>query len=264
MTEDDEQSVEPVARLSNTQKVGVSVLISIFVVIVGIIVFGRQHINVGIFAAAGIIVISFLLSILYLIIRNLLQKLDEAYGKIKLISITDELTQLHNIKHFDALFKNELSKAIRHDRDLSCFILDIDHFKTLIENYGQKFCDVVLLETADVIKDNSRSTDIVARYASDKFICLLPETDVDSAIILSKRLRALVEGEPFSYEEVSETIHITISIGATSCKPSADKNIDIYNIINSTNKALDLAKERGGNRVEYLVTNNTQASQSQS
>lgn len=264
MTDDNEQSVEPVTRISNAQKVGMSVLISVFVVIMGMIVFGRQHINVNIFATAGTIVIAFLLSILYLIISNLLQKLNEAYAEINLISITDELTQLHNIKHFDALFENELNKAIRHNRDLSCFILDIDHFKTLIENYGQKFCDEVLLETADVIKDNSRSTDIVARYASDKFICLLPETDVESAIILSKRLRALVEGESFSYEEDNKTIHITISIGATSCKPGADKGIDIYNIINSTNKALDLAKERGGNRVEYLVTSNTQASQSQS
>ncbi|MFB3090676.1 MAG: GGDEF domain-containing protein, partial [Gammaproteobacteria bacterium] len=163
MTDDNEQSVEPVARISNAQKVGISVLISVFVVIMGMIAFGRQHINVSVFAAAGTIVITYLLSILYLIISNLLQKLNEAYAEINLISITDELTQLHNIKHFDALFENELNKAIRHDRDLSCFILDIDHFKTLIENYGQIFCDEVLLETADVIKDNSRSTDIVAR-----------------------------------------------------------------------------------------------------
>ncbi|MCH8262684.1 MAG: GGDEF domain-containing protein [Proteobacteria bacterium] len=264
MTDDNEQSVESVTRISNAQKMGMSVLITVFVVIMGMIVFGRQHINISVFAAAGTIVIAYLLSILYLITSNLLKKLNEAYAEINLISITDELTQLHNIKHFDALFENELSKAIRHNRDLSCFILDIDHFKTLIENYGQIFCDEVLLETADVIKDNSRSTDIVARYASDKFICLLPETDVESAIILSKRLRALVEGESFSYEEDNKTIHITISIGATSCKPGADKGIDIYNIIGSTNKALDLAKERGGNRVEYLVTSNTQASQSQS
>ena len=264
MTDDNEQSVESVTRMSNAQKIGMSVLITVFVVIMGMIVFGRQHINVSVFAAAGTIAIAYLLSVLYLITSNLLKKLNEAYAEINLISITDELTQLHNIKHFDALFENELNKAIRHDRDLSCFILDIDHFKTLIENYGQIFCDEVLLETADVIKDNSRSTDIVARYASDKFICLLPETDVESAIILSKRLRALVEGESFSYEEDNKTIHITISIGATSCKPGADKGIDIYNIINSTNKALDLAKERGGNRVEYLVTSNTQASQSQS
>ncbi len=263
MTEDDEQSVEPVARLSNAQKVGVSALISIFVVIVGIIVFGRQHINVGIFAAAGIIVISFLLSLLYLIIRNLLQKLDEAYGKIKLISITDELTQLHNKKHFNALFEIELNKAIRHDRDLSCFILDIDHFRAIVKKYGENFCNEILLGTAEVIKDNLRSTDIVARYASDKFICLLPETDIESVTILTKRLRALVEGEPFSYEEDSETIHITISIGTTSCKPGTYKGIDIYNITNATIKILDIAKKKGGNRVEYLVTSNSQISQQQ-
>ena len=105
MTEDNEQSVEPVARLSNAQKVAISVLVSVFVAIMGMIIFGRQHINVSIFAAAGTIIIVFLLSILYLIISNLLQKQVEAYAKINLISITDELTQLHNIKHFDALFK---------------------------------------------------------------------------------------------------------------------------------------------------------------
>ena len=71
-------------------------------------------------------------------------------------------------------------------------------------------------------------------------------------MILAKRLRRLVEGETFDSEKESETIHITVSIGISFCEPCLDKETAIYEIINTADKALNVAKEKGGNRVEYL------------
>ena len=149
-----------------------------------------------------------------------------------------------------------MNKNKHYRRNLSSFILDIDHFKQIIDKHGQIFGNEILHDAAEVIKDNSRSTDIVARYDGDKFICLLPETGNEAALILAKRLRALIEGATFFIGEDDESIHITISIGFTSCKPCLAEEINISKIINITEKALAVAKEKGRNRVEYLTNEN--------
>jgi len=247
------QSRQVRVRISNPQIIGVFILITVLVVIMGLIIYDKHLVEQDIFVVSGII-IAIILSSIFLFIWKLAKKLDEAYREMELMAITDGLTQLFNKNHFNALFEIELSRAIRHERNLSCFILDIDYFMKIIDKYGHQFGNEVLQDTADVIKDNSRTTDIVARYDRDKFICLLPETPIESAIILSKRLRALVEGESFVFGEHNETIHITVSIGATSYKPSLDTEIDIHEIIDTANKALQIAKDKGRNRIECLIS----------
>jgi len=253
MYDNNEQSRHTSVRISRVQIVGIFVLISVLVIIMGLIIYDKQLVETDVFATIGMIIV-IILSTIYLFIWNLIKKLDEAYNKIGSMAVTDGLTQLFNKNHFNDLFKNELSRAIRHERYLSCIVLDIDSFMKIIDKYGHQFGNEVLQDTAEVIKDNSRTSDIVARYDRDKFICLLPETEIESAMILSKRLRRLVEGETFSFGENNETIPVTICIGVTSYKPSMGKDIDIYNLMNIADKALSVAKEKGSNSVEYLIS----------
>ncbi len=205
------------------------------------------------FAAVGIIILVILIGIIYLFIRKLVKKRDEAYDKIELMAITDELTQLFNRKHFNSLFENELARTIRNEKNLNCAIIEIDHHKELKDKYGQQLGDEVLQNTAEILRDDLRVYDVIARD-DDRFICLFPETDIKPALLVSKRLRSHIEGETFSFGENDETIHITASIGITACKPCLDKEIDIYKIINIADKALDIAKEKGRNRVEYILS----------
>lgn len=253
MYDNNEQSRHTRVRISRTQIAGIFVLISVLVIIMGLIIYDKQLVEPDVFAMSGMIIV-IILSTIYLFIWNLIKKLDDAYNKIELMAVTDGLTQLFNKNHFNDLFKNELSRAIRHERNLSCIVLDIDSFIKIIDKYGHQFGNEVLQDTAEVIKDNSRISDIVARYDRDKFISLLPETEIESAMILAKRLRRLVEGETFSFGENNETIPVTICIGATSYKPSMGKDIDIYNLMDIADKALKIAKEKGRNSVEYLIS----------
>ena len=255
MYDSNEQSSQSKVRMPISLKAGIFILASIFIVCMGMIICDKQLVEPGVFATAGIIIVVILLSTMSLFIRKLVEKLDKAYNKMKLMAITDELTQLFNRKHFYVLFENELIKTIRYKREFSCFILDIDHFKKIIAKHGHQFGDEVLQYAAEIIKENLRSIDIIARYYNDKFICLLPETG-DKSLILSKRLRALIEGTTFFIGEDDESTHITISIGFTSCKPYLDDGIDISKIINIAEKALAVAKEKGRNRVEYLTIEN--------
>jgi len=212
----------------------------------------NQLVEPSIFAAAGIIFV-ILIAIIYLYIKKLVKKEGEDYNNLKLMKTTDELTQLVNREHFNTLFENELDRAIRHERNLSCAMIEIDSFKEIKDKYGHQLSDEVLRDTAEDLKDDLRAYDILARD-DDRFICLLPETNIKSGLYLCKRLRSLVEGETFSSGEDEETIHITVSIGITSCKSCKDKEKDFYKIINIANEALDIAKEKGGNRVEYLIS----------
>ena len=253
MYDNNEQSMHTRVRISRAQIAGIFVLISVLVIIMGLIIYDKQLVEPDVFAMSGMIIV-IILSTIYLFIWNLIKKLDDAYNKIELMAITDGLTQLFNKNHFNDLFKNELSRAIRHERNLSCIVLDIDNFIKIIDKYGHQFGNEVIQDTAEVIKDNSRISDIVARYDRDKFISLLPETEIESAMILAKRLRRLVEGETFSFGENNETIPVTICIGATSYKPSMGKDIDIYNLMDIADKALKIAKEKGRNSVEYLIS----------
>ena len=253
MYDNNEQSRHIRVRISRAQIAGIFVLISVLVIIMGLIIYDKQLVEPDVFAMSGMIIV-IILSTIYLFIWNLIKKLDDAYNKIELMAITDGLTQLFNKNHFNDLFKNELSRAIRHERNLSCIVLDIDSFMKIIDKYGHQFGNEVLQDTAEVIKDNSRISDIVARYDRDKFISLLPETEIESAMILAKRLRRLVEGETFSFGENNETIPVTICIGATSYKPSMGKDIDINNLMDIADKALKIAKEKGRNSVEYLIS----------
>ena len=253
MYDNNEQSRHIRVRISRAQIAGIFVLISVLVIIMGLIIYDKQLVEPDVFAMSGMIIV-IILSTIYLFIWNLIKKLDDAYNKIELMAVTDGLTQLFNKNHFNDLFKNELSRAIRHERNLSCIVLDIDSFMKIIDKYGHQFGNEVLQDTAEVIKDNSRISDIVARYDRDKFISLLPETEIESAMILAKRLRRLVEGETFSFGENNETIPVTICIGATSYKPSMGKDIDIYNLMDIADKALKIAKEKGRNSVEYLIS----------
>lgn len=253
MYDNNEQSRPIRVRISRAKIAGIFVLISVLVIIMGLIIYDKQLVEPDVFAMSGMIIV-IILSTIYLFIWNLIKKLDDAYNKIELMAVTDGLTQLFNKNHFNDLFKNELSRAIRHERNLSCIVLDIDSFMKIIDKYGHQFGNEVIQDTAEVIKDNSRISDIVARYDRDKFISLLPETEIESAMILAKRLRRLVEGETFSFGENNETIPVTICIGATSYKPSMGKDIDIYNLMDIADKALKIAKEKGRNSVEYLIS----------
>ena len=227
------------------------ILVVIFCALMGLILFDNPIIRHDILAISSIIVMIAILVSMYIPVRKLKEDLDATHNKLQVITVTDPLTKVFNSTHFNSLLRTELSRAKRYERDLGCMMLDIDHFGDINKKCGYQFGDEILQDVAELIKDNLRVTDIMARYESNKFVCLLPETNSDAVALLSKRLRGLVEG--MTYEEKGEPVHITISIGLTSYKPVPEDKTDIRNIIIQAEKALKMAKEGGGNRIELVV-----------
>ncbi len=244
-------------RLGAARKTSLFALTGIFLVLMGLIIYGDLPLNVNVIAVTVIIVFLALLVVIYFFIKDILRKLQEAYGKIQLMSITDELTQLYNRRHFFYLAEKELARSYRYKRDLGCVVLDIDQFIHIRDKYGYKYSDRLIRDISEILSDNSRVNDIITRYDNDRFVTFLPETSIDSALVISKRIRSLIEGLSLSHDENHKPVRITASIGVTSFKPVSDHGAaatttTIDNIIAIALKAVKAAKEQGGNRVESI------------
>src|SRR5262249_7523681 len=98
---------------------------------------------------------------------------------------------------------------------------------------------------ANCVKRTVRKGDLIARYGGEEFAVVMPETTLDGAFKFAERLRMLVEGQPFSYED--KTFHLTVSIGIASS--NGETWITSHELIRRADEKLYQAKQEGRNRV---------------
>jgi diguanylate cyclase (GGDEF)-like protein len=123
------------------------------------------------------------------------------YQKTRQLSITDEVTPLHNFRYFHQALERELKLVNRYGSTLSLLFVDLDRFKPINDQYGHLRGSRTLREVGFLIRAAVRETDIPARYGGDEFVVILPQTDGPSARVLAEKLRRLVEGHTFLQEE---------------------------------------------------------------
>ncbi len=157
----------------------------------------------------------------------------------------DHLTGVSNRGYFMDQAELELSRAVRYNKPLSLYMLDIDFFKKVNDSYGHKIGDLVLIKLAEVCRQTLREVDIIGRVGGEEFVILLPETDLDEATEVAERLRESIAKSKVPLEG-GLPLHFTVSIGVTSLV-SRDDNLDV--LLNLADKALYEAKEKGRNRV---------------
>lgn len=180
-----------------------------------------------------------------------ISKLKEYRGKVLVIledvtsqetllnmSITDELTQIGNRRHFNLHFESEVSRSKRYENHLSLIMCDIDFFKDVNDKYGHDKGDEVLVNYAQLISSHLRNEDIFCRVGGEEFTILLPNTGKDNAQKLAEKLRIVIEQYKIS-------LAITMSFGVVEL--SMDENAgELYK---RADEALYQAKESGRNRV---------------
>lgn len=211
----------------------------------------------GFYSVAVLIVIIVLLIAIFFFIRNLIEKKKEMHRRIEAMSNMDDLTHLYKRKFFDTLVESELERAKRHDRNISCAIIEIDDINKIREKYGDQFCESVVEDIGEIFTDDTRVHDICARYGKYSFASLMPESDIESALFASKRLMGLIQRCKFELEGTNETIDVTVSVGLVSCKEYFKGDIDKDRMLDMADIALDIAKEKGGNRVECYTDENS-------
>ena len=176
------------------------------------------------------------------------RQLEELLERVEVLAITDPLTELFNRRRFEAVLEKEFKKTRRYNSPLSCLMIDIDHFKKINDEYGHHVGDAVLQEIAQIIKNNFREIDIIARWGGEEFIVLLPHTGKEAALQSATRVLKTISNHKFSSIPGKK---ITVSIGIASAPlPSIDSG---ENLINACDLAMYEAKKNGRNRIEIAV-----------
>lgn len=121
-------------------------------------------------------------------------------------------------------------------------MIDLDHFKSINDEYGHVYGDYVLKEVAKILKSSIRESDFVGRYGGEEFIVFLPETNIKSAEIVAEKLRQSVED--YNFEKIKSKITISCGVGEISIKYKT-----IESFIEEIDKKLYMAKEQGRNKV---------------
>jgi diguanylate cyclase (GGDEF)-like protein len=172
--------------------------------------------------------------------------LQKDRGRLTEMSITDELTQLKNFRHFASRLEEEVRRAERYGHSLSLVLVDIDHFKDYNDAHGHPAGNEVLRVIGRLLRDNARATDILARFGGEEFAAILPETTKADALGLAEKIRRLIELHSFPGEERQPGGKLTVSLGVASVPEDSQ---DSPLLLDAADRALYAAKRAGRNRV---------------
>ncbi len=168
-----------------------------------------------------------------------------AYQK-ELIKLTqrDALTGSYNRRYLMNFLEEEFYRCRRYNRKLSVMMMDIDFFKKVNDQWGHPFGDEVLKWVSKTVQGIMRKSNRFARYGGEEFCCVLPETDINGALVFSEKIRKAIEASAL-FSTKSPT-SITASFGVSTLQE--DMN-DIETLLSKADQALYQAKDRGRNRV---------------
>ena len=173
------------------------------------------------------------------------RELEIANKRLRKLSITDGLTELFNHRHVHELLHEEFERTKRSGEPMAVAMMDLDRFKEVNDTYGHPTGDVILYETANILRDTAREIDMVGRYGGEEFIVILPDTDEEAAAQFAERVRQRVEEHVFR-DEANE-VRMTVSGGVASFPAEGLDHPDL--LIKRADEALYEAKESGRNRI---------------
>ncbi|MDE3054616.1 MAG: diguanylate cyclase [Gemmatimonadota bacterium] len=177
-------------------------------------------------------------------------ELSESHARIraqsallKELSIHDDLTGLHNRRHFDQEAAGAFARARRYGHPLTVMIADVDNFKRVNDTYSHAVGDAVLAELARALRNGVRETDIVARYGGEEFVVVFPQTSVAQAAALCERVREQIAS--YDWAQLQSGLHVTLSMGLDGdlSRPSVDA------MLAAADARMYQAKQTGRNRV---------------
>ncbi|HEB87411.1 MAG TPA: GGDEF domain-containing protein [Gammaproteobacteria bacterium] len=173
------------------------------------------------------------------------RKLSDELARVRLLSMTDELTELPNRRAFLRRLDDEMSRTKRYGADLALVIIDLDYFKTINDKYGHAVGDAVLCCYAEDILTTFRHHDMVARYGGEEFAVLLPNTDEQGAMAALHKVRRQAASQFCGYNG-SKVQAPTFSAGLALFIPGESAS----SFIQRADDALYTAKRLGRNRIE--------------
>ena len=173
------------------------------------------------------------------------QQLNDELDRVRLLSLTDELTGLPNRRAFMRRLEDEVSRVQRHGSPLGLVLMDLDHFKSVNDLRGHAAGDEVLRAYSKQILSIFRHHDLVARYGGEEFAVILPNTTQEGVVCALNKVRQRVE-EVVELRSTDAIELPTFSAGVAEFTPGETPN----SLIERADSALYAAKRRGRNCTE--------------
>ena len=154
-------------------------------------------------------------------------RLEKELAALKLQVINshqyDTVTQFLTRRHFFFDAHRECGRARRYGHSLSCIMININFYEDYNKSFGQS-CSTYLLRTiANMMRQWTRESDIVARFSSNKIVALLPETDINGAVMVRERILQAMENSLFEWDK--KPLPVSISIGEAERSHAFDSQL---------------------------------------
>ncbi|WP_295053434.1 diguanylate cyclase [Sulfuricurvum sp.] len=172
--------------------------------------------------------------------------LQLANQKLFELATTDPLTHIYNRRFLLERAEEEVNRGLRYQSDLSLMLFDIDLFKSINDTYGHHAGDKVLISLVEAVQGRIRQNDIFARIGGEEFVILMPNTALNEAVALAKKLQKRIEEVrvPINNTEIT----FSVSFGVTTISEHRH-TFDI--LLNHADKLMYQAKNAGRNRIIY-------------
>jgi diguanylate cyclase (GGDEF)-like protein len=154
----------------------------------------------------------------------------------------DPLTGLGNRRYLDKQMPGILSVAARTSSPLSVALIDLDHFKSINDRFGHQVGDQVLARIADLLRANTRGSDLLVRLGGEEFLVVFADTPLPAAQEVSERLREQVQAH--DWHVMAPQLAVTLSVGLAAAAP-----YEMQALTEAADQALYRAKNAGRNRV---------------
>jgi diguanylate cyclase (GGDEF)-like protein len=174
----------------------------------------------------------------------LAEDIHHARRKITVLSQTDELTGLLNMRAFSTLLDKQITTVERYSQPFTLMMIDVDELKKVNDQFGHAAGTHLLKTVAGSISDCVRTSDVLARYGGDEFVILMPHTRSEAARIAAERIRAAIHRSSFDMN--GQHIAASASIGIASYPESVDT---AGHVLEKADVALYRSKQSGRDRV---------------
>ncbi len=175
-------------------------------------------------------------------LSELNENLNRVNARLSYMAVTDELTQLCNRREIEHCIHEARKQARENKTTIAMIMMDIDFFKKVNDTFGHAVGDIVLRETAALIRSCLKPArgETAGRWGGEEFLILLPDTGLEDAEALAEEIRKKVEA--YEFEGAG---HCTLSLGVTC----TDGEEDEKQVFIRADDALYRAKEGGRNQV---------------
>jgi two-component system, cell cycle response regulator len=180
-------------------------------------------------------------------VTELHRQLQAKNALLEVLALTDSLTGLPNRRAIEDWTKRELSGAARYGFAFWLVMADLDHFKSVNDKYGHEAGDVVIKRFAELLRENTRASNLCGRVGGEEFVLALSHVDRAGAQTAVERIRRGFEAENLTFG--GTTMTATASFGIAGFPGRGTPDLD--QILRDADAALYTAKHKGRNRIEF-------------